>query len=634
MLVSLFSVTAYAQSKIVGELICQNTGLTHMGLTGTYSGLNWARVSAVSQFQDENGNFAFAVSRDNDSVTIYKTRYGKITKKLVIANPYDTCGTVLCDDTGNLYIVWGKENEGNDTSVDTLIVNKYAPDGTLLASVGGNGSEGLESYYEERFYTKYPFDAGNCDAAINGNILMINYAREMYSGHQSNTVFAVNIKTMEKLTGFSDYNSHSFDQRVTAYGDGFLLESHGDCFPRTFSTTLTDSTTTINKLNTFNFWVEPDTYTDYNMTQLNKTYARLGNLLATDCGAAFVAASARSLSEAAKTEPKDVFVQVFNPAASSVDESAFVTKGTRTGVAGNNGTTPVTDYGVYWLTDLAGTGKSVDEVQAVSVSGDRIAVLYELYEDGRYDSTWYMLLNGDGSVLKAAETLGCVRLNRSEDPVYAQGAVQWISNPVSSNEFWVYSLPISADGKNDAALYNWGFARFQDIPAESYYTDAAEWAYQNRVTTGISETQFDPDGFCTRAQIVTFLWRAKGCPEPISHECAFSDVMKGSYYEKAVLWAIEKGITKGTGEKTFSPDKIVTRGETVALLARTAGIRDDDASYKHRFSDVSTADYYNNAVAWAVKNGITNGTGGTKFSPQENCLRCQIVTFIYRYFCK
>lgn len=406
---------------------------------GHYS--NWSGVSSVSQFADENENFCFAVAGEGQ-VSVYKTENGKVTKTVTIANPYSSFGAATCGPDGSLYMVWGYNNDSDDKSVQTIIVGKYTSEGAFVASAGGNGKEGMAYYYDESFYTKTPFDGGNCDVAMNGDLLMVNYARHMYSGHQANTVFAVDTTTMTVKEGFVEYNSHSFDQRITPYSKtgGFLIQSQGDCFPRSFSTTLTDAEKNLNQMDTFNFWVEQNAFKDYDMYKLNVTRAKLGNILETSSGAVLIGSSARSLSEAAKTEPYDLFVQAFDPTGSAANADSYVTKGVRSGLAGNNGDTEVTDYGVFWLTNFGTSGQTAQVVQAVSIDNDQIAVLYELYQGSSYDSTWYMILNGDGSIARNATSLGKVRLNLDEDPVFAQGAVQWMSNQSGSQNLVLHSL--------------------------------------------------------------------------------------------------------------------------------------------------------------------------------------------------
>lgn len=168
---------------------------------------------------------------------------------------------------------------------------------------------------------------------------------------------------------------------------------------------------------------------------------------------------------------------------------------------------------------------------------------------------------------------------------------------------------------------------FVDVPAGAYYYDAVQWAVENGITNGASATMFSPDMSCTRAQMVTFLWRAAGSPK-VSGANPFTDVKSGSYYYDAVLWAVEKGVTVGTSSTTFSPDQTVTRSQTVTFLYRAAG--SPAVTGGSAFADVDADAYYAGAVQWAVQNGITNGTSASAFSPNADCTRAQIVTFMYR----
>ena len=175
------------------------------------------------------------------------------------------------------------------------------------------------------------------------------------------------------------------------------------------------------------------------------------------------------------------------------------------------------------------------------------------------------------------------------------------------------------------------FARaneFIDVPAGSYFYEAVMWAVENGVTTGISASRFDPDGICTRAQAVTFLWRAAGSPAAKSAVMPFADVKVGSYYYDAVLWAVENGITKGTSETMFSPDATCSRAQIVTFLWRSQ--KSPAAGTANPFTDVKASAYYADAVLWAVKEDVTKGTTNTTFSPDANCTRAQIVTFIWR----
>ena len=167
---------------------------------------------------------------------------------------------------------------------------------------------------------------------------------------------------------------------------------------------------------------------------------------------------------------------------------------------------------------------------------------------------------------------------------------------------------------------------FDDVPAGAYYEEAVAWAAEKGITEGTSANTFAPKALCTRAQVVTFLWRAAGCPEP-QNAGSFADVTAGSYYAKAVAWAIENGITGGTGDGMFSPDAVCTRAQAVTFLYRASSAA--DASGSTSFSDVDADAYYAAAVRWAEQNGITGGIGGL-FGSDLDCTREQIVTFIFR----
>lgn len=168
---------------------------------------------------------------------------------------------------------------------------------------------------------------------------------------------------------------------------------------------------------------------------------------------------------------------------------------------------------------------------------------------------------------------------------------------------------------------------FVDVSADAYYNQAVQWAQEKGITDGISSNLFGTNQPCTRSQIVTFLWRAAGSPEPKSTAAGMTDVVPGSYYAKAVAWAVENGITSGTAEGTFSPDATCTRAQAVTFLARAQNAK---ATGKTAFSDVPADSYFADAVAWAQANGVTTGTSETTFSPDSDCTRAQIVTFLYR----
>ena len=172
---------------------------------------------------------------------------------------------------------------------------------------------------------------------------------------------------------------------------------------------------------------------------------------------------------------------------------------------------------------------------------------------------------------------------------------------------------------------------FSDVPDDAYYAAAVLWAVQNGITSGTGDGKFSPKQVCTRAQVMTFLWKAYGSPEPASMENPFADVQPGKYYEKPVLWAYyhEPQITGGMNATTFGVKSSCTRAQVVMFLWAAAG-KPEPTSTDNPFTDVREKDYFYKAVLWAVENGITGGTSPTTFSPKQTCTRAQVVTFLYK----
>ena len=200
------------------------------------------------------------------------------------------------------------------------------------------------------------------------------------------------------------------------------------------------------------------------------------------------------------------------------------------------------------------------------------------------------------------------------------------------NGKYTFTMPagkveVKATFMEDNSMLNF----FYDVPNNAYFYEAVKWAVKNGITTGVGNDLFAPEQPCTRAQIVTFLWRAAGSPEPKGTAAGMTDVVSGSYYAKAVAWAIENGVTTGTTATTFSPDATCTRAQAVTFLARALNAKAASAA---EFSDVPTDSYFVDAVAWAAANGVTEGIGGGLFAPDNDCTRGQIVTFLYRAYNK
>ena len=433
-----------AVSVSAGAHSSKNTGIAYgIHASGSYS--NWDGVSNVSQFLDSDGRYCFAYD-GKKSVKVVRTKNGKPIKKTIsLKKKYPLFGGVASDSYGNYYLVCGKANKSNNQEKNTIFVSKYDKRGKLIKTVGDNGSSSLGYWYSSEFYTKNPFDAGCCDIAVNGDYLVVNYAREMYSGHQSNSVLAVNINKMEKVDIGNIYSSHSFAQRAIPYNDGFLFASEGDCYNRAFTVTaVTDMASGSNTTgDSFHFWVKKGTFDAWDMYTLNNNFAHMGGIAAVSQNtAALVGTSVKSLTESAESENEQLFIQIFDPTQRLGTESAYVTSGTRTGYSGPNGDKAVTDYGVKWLTNYSSKYR-IANPQTASDSNGNIVVLYELYKSGAYKGVYYMVVDPVGNIItKKTRFSSAAYLNPCRMPVCANGIVYWTGNRANKNTMYVYQLKI------------------------------------------------------------------------------------------------------------------------------------------------------------------------------------------------
>ena len=409
---------------------------------------NWDGISNVTQFQDPNGGMYYAINSD-DVVRIYRAVGGShVSNVITLEKTHPMYGTAACDGEGNFYLVTGESNSTDDTSVETIFISKYDRNGNHIATTGDDGSSSCP-YYPDDFHTKSPFDAGNCDAAVMGDILTVNYARHMYNGHQSNSVFSVNVKDMSKVSVGSFYESHSFAQRVVPVENGFVYVTEGDGYDRCFkiyNARKTDNGSFSGReAGIFDFWVREGTLDDYNMHVLNENFAHMGGLAALSDGRiAFTAQSARSLNSDASHEKEDVFIQIFDPSKDLTTAEAYTTEGIRSGLAGPNGRDEVTNYGVKWLTSLS-DNESITNVQIAATTADDIVVLFEYYMGSSYKGVYYIVLDDNGNVIQPATLFNEVaRLNPCEMPVYTDGMICWVGNSNSNSRLYIYSLELLA----------------------------------------------------------------------------------------------------------------------------------------------------------------------------------------------
>ena len=298
----------------------------------------------------------------------------------------------------------------------------------------------------------------------------------------------------------------------------------------------------------------------------------------------------------------------------SINGQALSTGGSATVAIPNSGTTDIVvkiGTKTYTLTILRNSGTGGNE------GGSGGATSYTLTFD----------TNGGSAISKVSRTSGTTvdltGYTPTRDGYTFDG---WYSNRELTIK--VTSIKLTSNTTIYAKWTAKSDMSFTDVADKAYYRDAVAWAVENGITKGTTATTFSPNATCTRAQAVTFLWRAAGSPKPETRTMPFADVPAGSYYYDAVLWAVENGITKGTSDTTFSPDATCSRAQIVAFLWRSE--KSPAAGTANPFADVKSTAYYADAVLWAVKEDITKGTTNTTFSPDADCTRAQIVTFLWR----
>ena len=317
-----------------------------------------------------------------------------------------------------------------------------------------------------------------------------------------------------------------------------------------------------------------------------------------------------------------------NPSTYTIETKAFTLKNpTKSG---------------YTFTGWSGTGLDGENNMTVTIptgsTGNRIYTAHWRYNGSGHSYSYYTIkaTAGAGGSISPSGNVS-VREGRDQtftitpDKGYAVANVKIDGKSIGAVKSYTFEnvrrthtievIFMKANGNPQTGV-------FVDVATGSYYEDAVDWAVENGITKGTDDTHFSPDGICTRAQAVTFLWRTAGSPKPEIRTMPFTDVPVGSYYYDAVLWAVENGITKGTSDTTFSPNMTCTRAQIVAFLWRSE--KSPAAGTANPFADVKSTAYYAGAVLWAVENDITKGTTNTTFSPDADCTRAQIVTFLWR----
>ena len=517
----------------------------------------------------------------------------KLIWKQVLPMELDTWGGFFAGSEYN-FLVFGQDNLEDDDSAESIRVVRYSKNWHRIDAAALRGSN-----------VRQPFVAGSLRMAQAGDILYIHTTRNMYKTadgkvHQSNFSFNVHIPTMSAIRETRGYASHSFNQFVFVDGANVVRLDHGDAYPRALVITrFVGEAGSLGKGELGTLEVLPI----LGKIGANATGVQAGGFAASSTHYLTVGKSIEQVEDGSSKQ--NIFVIATDKVKFDAESNTM-----------------------RWLTSLRpADAKEVSNPQLVPVGNDRFLLLWceTGADDHAVESTLrYVFLSASGETASQIYSAEHVWLSDCQ-PILAEGKVQWYAT--GDNELNFYRIdPLAPETVAKTTIAG----DFVDVPEGAYYADPVAWAVEKGVTNGTSKTTFSPNKTCTRAEMVTFLWRAAGSPKPESAENPFDDVPAGRFYTDAVLWAVEQGITQGTSETTFSPNETVTRAQTVTFLWRMAK-RPAPTSETNPFKDVPAGKYYTNAVLWAVEKGITNGTEPDAFEPSSGCTRGQIVTFLYRY---
>ena len=412
----------------------------------TRGNFNWNEVSPVSDFFDQNGTYTIAYA---DEETVYISHIGKnlaISDTIEIAKPMPLIGGVCCDQDGNFYIACGQNDEKRNHSIVTFAIYQYDSAGRFL-----NKCEDTDSLNpEESWATIHPFSSGNCAMTFRKDILICSYGRGMYNGHQSNKVFCVDTRTMERNRDYGSYTGHSFNQAVlvtkTLADGAVVFADHGDAYPRGFH---------------ININREPIRY-EYSTGQVpfhfygdlgdNRTNARLTGIGELNTGIVLVGSSAKSMTSAEKNEKQQMFLQILD--FKTVEP--VLSASSRTGTSGTSETSETseakeevyTDTGILWLTNY----KSA-EVRAsamVPIAEDKVLVMWEKWDkNGKFVNSYYSIISSNGKILKKAVSMQHARLNGAEELKYQDGFVYWVYSDGMTPYADLYQMDVRQTSKDN-----------------------------------------------------------------------------------------------------------------------------------------------------------------------------------------
>lgn len=506
--------------------------------------------------------------------------------------------------TNYRFAVFGQENNAESNSAEVIRVVRYDKDWNRIDSVSLKGAN-----------TVSPFHAGSLRMVQSGDMLYILTCHLMYTTsddglrHQANLTLAVHIPTMQitdcrsAISNWSTgYASHSFNQFILADGQDLLTLDHWEfgsggrgaiihCYASAAGSKKLPGTAAY--VNAFPFAPGSENYCG----------ADIGGFAALNGKSYLVAGSSVPLNATDLYAQRNVFISVVKGA------SPFSSSSTQT----------------VWLTNYAkGSNVSVSNPQTVKLSGDQLLVLWQ-----ENDVLRWTCVNSSGAMTCPVYSANA-KLSDCQ-PILANGKVVWYYTDNSMPVFC--RINVSNLGKlttvDSGLVTPTPGLPFTDVPVGAWFSAPVVWAVEQGITSGTTPTTFSPKASCTRAQFVTFLWRAAGSPAPENTECPFDDVSPKKYYYQAAIWAEENGFVKGVDEGVFGADIDCTRGQAMTILWRYSGSPDVSAYY-FPFDDVTDDAYFYKAVRWAYKNRITSGTSASTFSPGNSCSRAEMVTFLYR----
>jgi len=502
------------------------------------------------------------------------------------------------------YLIFGQSNDGESSSAEVMRVVQYSKDWQRQGQASVLGAN-----------TRVPFKSGSLRCAEYGGFLYIRTCHGMFQtsdgmNHQANMTVQIQESGMTVVDSFCDvmnvsvgYVSHSFNQFILIDQDhNIIAADHGDTYPRGLVLVKYH-----NKAGSPKFQgncTSSIIQTFAGPAGQNCTGASLGGLAETTGG--YV--TAYNYDGAAKTGPRDVYLGF-------TAKNGLTSKATK--ISGTSGsTTPV----------LAPAGLDGGYVMWNAKSGGGNTLYYAAY-------------SGDGSV--GAVKTAAAPLSDCQ-PISYNGQMVWYVTNKSAPTFYgldssgVHVLNNAASAAPAApakpaaptAPADPGkTSPFTDVPSNAYYYDAVLWAVENGVTSGVTPTEFQPDAPCTRGQVMTFLWRANGSPEPKTKTNPFTDVSSSSPFCKAILWAYENGITSGSTPATFNPGGTCSSGQVITFLWRANG--EPAASGSSAIAEANPGRFYTNAAAWAESSGLLSGVGSA-FNPDAQSPRADIMTYLYR----